>query len=312
MNCIRDIYEEVLVLQQCRALSAKVPLHRIKMFAVDLAMVALSVRTGYLIDAFTLQGDRNPSWTWNQLLQGLCQRNSEFKGVVHIYDPQSEQSFFVNISLFLSRAQRCLLLSSTDNPAPSFLEKGSDIQPISKPTSFVSLLPDGSFHPSFSDIPVELPAVLRELITQTQLISESSVRERSTVTLPPILPYNVTVPLAGFLLEYPVALCPVLIPGTDMSSFLTQVPLRVYRCLLNIEDTTGKSSATSQQNPHLLVQFSIPSVLESSHPETHSSSVISSRLEETFNARLATVFAGRGVPSLTIVHSVRTLDRVAL
>lgn len=270
------------------------------MFAVDLALIALSVRTGYLVDAFAIQ-DTNSDRGWNQLLRDLCQRISMFKDVVHVYDPSSDQSFFLNISLFLPRARGCLSVNE-----PGF-----------RPTSFIPLSSEAASNSSLSVVPEEVLAVLRHLIIQIQLISaEGSVQEAQTITLPPDLPCNVTVPLAGFLLEFPVAFCPISVPGIETRSFLNQVPLRVYRCLLNHEDKsriTRDSDTTSQQiHRHLLMQFSIPSDLESTHPETYSPSAISAHLQETFSSRLEKAFAGRTFPSLTITHSVRTLDRVAL
>ncbi|KAF9267394.1 hypothetical protein L218DRAFT_984925 [Marasmius fiardii PR-910] len=316
MDIVQEIYEQVLLLQQSHrgALSPKTPLHRIKLFAVDLAMITLCIRTGFLVDAFTIQDtdDRAASWRWNQLLRDLCQRSNRFKSVVHIYDPTSDQSFFINKPLFLSRIRGFLSLYDTDSAGLLSAMEGPNFQP----TSFISLSSEGPFNPTFTDVSEGVHAVLRHLSSQIQLISaEDSVQESMTITLPPNLSYIVTVPLAGFLLEYPVAFCPISTPGADTSSFLSQVPLRVYKCFLKLEDKdrTRDSGTNSQQKPgHLLMQFSIPAVLESTHPETHSSTVVESKLHQIFSSRLDKAFAGKTVPPLTVTHSIKTLDRVAL
>ncbi|KAJ8080552.1 hypothetical protein PM082_017386 [Marasmius tenuissimus] len=227
------------------------------------------------------------------------QKHSAFERVAHIYDPSSEQSFFVNVSLLLSRSQAILSGSSVESSEESNVDQ----------TIYVSLASDGSPNPKISSIPQEIVAVLRHLAIAMQIrhtsVDTASDECPSTIALPTELLFDVMVPLAGFILEYPVALSPTPVSGSDMSAFLSQVPLHVYECALDLDTDTAGSRR------HLLMKFSIPSVLASVHPFIFSPSIVTSKLETKLKSRLEQAFSG-SVPSLTVVYNTVTLDRVAL
>ncbi|KAK1229890.1 hypothetical protein PQX77_007062 [Marasmius sp. AFHP31] len=253
------------------------------------------------MDAFTIGTDQGegPGPVWGRVIRILRKKHPAFERVAHIYDPSSEQSFCVNVSLLLSRSQSILSGSSVETSE----ERDAD------QTIYVSLASDGSSSPKISSIPQEIVAVLRHLVIAMQIRHTSvdtAPHERpSTMALPTELRFDVMVPLAGFILEYPVALSPTPISGSDMSAFLSQVPLHVYECALDL----GTDTAGSRR--HLLMKFSIPSVLASVHPSDLSPSIVTSKLETKLNSRLEQAFPG-SVPSLTVVYNTVTLDRVAL
>ncbi|KAJ7600640.1 hypothetical protein C8J56DRAFT_13940 [Mycena floridula] len=202
--------------------SFKVPASKRRLFATDLALVALSVRTAYLVDAVAFS---RPLEIFGSLLSRLREKSALFHNVLYLWDPSSEQSFFINIRLLLHcwfgeglslsdrlRARiRFVLLSANDDP---------------------KLL---------TDPPTSVLVTLRN-------IGNHATPFPLTITLAPDLGPEVLIPLAAVLLEYPVALC---IPDTvdDMSFFLARQPLNVYQATLRWPDTDEE---------HTLLKFSCP------------------------------------------------------
>ncbi|KAK0202006.1 hypothetical protein DFS33DRAFT_1386291 [Desarmillaria ectypa] len=134
-----------------------------RQFAVNLSLIALSVRTGYLVDTFATRT------IFKKLVIALRERNPLFKDVVHLYEPTADQSFFINVPRFHSRA-------------PEFRD-----------TIYVSV----SGH--LMSPPENVLNTLRSIKMHATDIS---------CTLPSDLPVDITVPLAAVLLEYPVAYVP--------------------------------------------------------------------------------------------------------
>lgn len=101
------------------------------------------------------------------------------------------------------------------------------------------------------------------------------------------------------LIGYPVAYVPA---SPNQVSFLSNVPLDVYECLLTFDNSLQVS------NPHTLLKFSCPSGIAKEHHVLGPSCIIE-RLTATFQLRLQ-----RAVPGTELVvrHSSETLDRVAL
>ncbi|PBK97406.1 hypothetical protein ARMGADRAFT_1060622 [Armillaria gallica] len=132
-------------------------------FAVDLSLVALSIRTGYLADTYATRT------VFEKLVIALRKRNALFNDIIHLYEPTADQSFFINVPRFHSRA-------------PEFRD-----------TIYVSV----SGH--FVSPPESVLNTLRSIEIQPTDIS---------CTLPSELPVDITVPLAAVLLEYPVAYVP--------------------------------------------------------------------------------------------------------
>ncbi|KAK0487669.1 hypothetical protein IW261DRAFT_1327286 [Armillaria novae-zelandiae] len=132
-------------------------------FAVDLSLVALSVRTGYLVDTYATR------IVFEELVIALRKRNALFNDIIHLYEPAADQSFFINVPRFHSRA-------------PDFRD-----------TIYVSVSND------LVSPPESVLSTLRGIEIQPTDIS---------CTLPSELPVEITVPLAAVLLEYPVAYVP--------------------------------------------------------------------------------------------------------
>lgn len=129
-------------------------------------------------------------------------------------------------------------------------------------------------------------------------LSATSTRSQIplSVTLPVDLTPAVTVPLAAVLLEYPVAYVP---PPDLLQSFLSNIPLDVYEYTLVTDNDQG----------HLLLKFSCPSILAEAYPDCLGSSHIIAYLTRNFEERLK-----RSIPraTLRIAHSCETKDRLAL
>lgn len=87
----------------------KIPVNRLWLFANDLSLVVLGIRTGYLLDAFAIP---NPVDTFTCLINQLRMHRPDFSFIVHIYEPASDQSFFVNSHLF-RRMHQCSSFSAS-------------------------------------------------------------------------------------------------------------------------------------------------------------------------------------------------------
>jgi hypothetical protein len=118
--------------------------------------------------------------------------------------------------------------------------------------------------------------------------------------LPGNLSQETTIPLAALLVGYPVAY----VPGSpDQSSFLSNVPLDVYECVLTFDESQQVS------NLHTLLKFSCPSGLAQDHPDLLGPPQIIEHLNGRYRNRLQ-----KAAPDtkLVVLHSSETLDRVAL
>jgi hypothetical protein len=218
---------------------------------------------------------------------------------MHVYEPTSNQSFFVHVPLLLRRGFPDILGS------PS--EEQNRTCPRGK-TTFVRPERDGFEIVSESSPnkngrrdswtqstapPSGLTAVLQSLLIPGSYIPTS-------ITLPADLTPEITVPLAALLLEYPVAY----VPSLDQLSFLSNVLLDVYECILVFHDEDG-----NRTGHHLLLKFSCPSNLAEEHPDRLSPSHIVAHLTANFGGRLQ-----ESVPRATFhaTHSRDIRDRIAL
>ncbi|RDB17984.1 hypothetical protein Hypma_000744 [Hypsizygus marmoreus] len=241
-----------------------------RLFAIDLALIALSVRTGYLVDVVSLL---DPVEIFSQLLCGLRSTCPEFENVVHVYEATSGQSFFVNKRLLL------------EHGGPSaYLHR----------TSFVQLHTGSPFN-----VLVDPPTALER--TLQSLIDNGTTSQLTSITLPSELTPEMAIPLAAVLLEYPVAYVP---SSLSQSSFLSNVPLDVYECVL-----TFNGRQTVLPSKHTLLKFSCPSELGKEHPDRLGNAHVTVSLKEKFKHRLQS--SGIGA-SLEVLQNCQTLDRVAL
>lgn len=115
------------------------------------------------------------------------------------------------------------------------------------------------------------------------------------MTLPEGLTQQTLIPLAAFLLEYPVGYIPV---SLDQKIFLSSTPLDVYECTLTPRDG----------NSHALLKFSCPcsiGLLDSSF----SAAGVQISLQRLFGDRIEEL---GGCFDLSLQHHVEQLDRVGL
>ncbi|KAJ7672792.1 hypothetical protein B0H17DRAFT_1208655 [Mycena rosella] len=143
----------------------KLPLPKRASLALDLTLIALACRPGWLVDAVAVQDAERIFADLLRILQGT---HPLFAGVQHLFDPGSQQSFFVNTAL----------ASAAD---------------IAADVAFVSLRPNHD--PQL--LPAPPPAVLAALRAL-----------RTTHALPPALTPHTLISLAAVLLGYPVAYAP--------------------------------------------------------------------------------------------------------
>jgi hypothetical protein len=104
------------------------------------------------------------------------------------------------------------------------------------------------------------------------------------------------IPLAGVLLEYPIAY--VVPPETDV--FLSHVPLDVYTCTVHFPGA-DKSNTT-----HTLLKFSCPAAL--AHVDV---AFVPAALLRALQTRFGPRLAAHGM-TLRVEHTTSTLPRVAL
>ncbi len=112
------------------------------------------------------------------------------------------------------------------------------------------------------------------------------------------------IPLAAIILDYPVAYIPA---SAHQMSFLSSVPLVVYRCYVRIREPAGeKCDDVGEQ--HLLLQFSCPEQLTDASSSLGLDRVVS-QLETTFQPRVTQFLPGS---TFHVEQEHITLDRVAL
>ena len=105
---------------------------------------------------------------------------------------------------------------------------------------------------------------------------------------------HLLIPLAAFLLEYPVGYVPL---DANQTTFLSDIPLDVYTCVL---EDSGEE--------HILLQFSCPQSVSQSVARLVPDEV-RRRLLDRFQPRLQAVdYPGQ----LKVQHSQETLPRVGL
>ncbi|KAG6820715.1 hypothetical protein H0H93_012768 [Arthromyces matolae] len=240
----RLIHDSIVKFPELR----KVSFQRRQQFIMDLALVAVALRAGYLVDNIAISEQES---VFSDLISALrlasffTTIHDTFSHVVHVYEPTSEQSFFLNIPISVER-----------------LGIWTDC------TSFVSLAPDPStlslmHKPPFSTT-LALESLLEDLIVQVPPPPSIPIKSCSLL--------KTAVPLAAILLEYPVAYT----PETLESPFLCNVPLDVYECVVSFGETTT----------HTLLKFSCPSELANQHPDALGQPYIKRLLKERYLARI--------------------------
>ncbi|KAG5648408.1 hypothetical protein DXG03_004982 [Asterophora parasitica] len=199
----------------------KIASQKRRQFVIDIALIGLGIRTGYLVDVVAPQ---DPVET--------C---PEFEAVAHVYEPTSDQSFIVNIPTLLCRRTQ-------DDAKASYRDE----------TSFVLLGKNASFS-LCPGPPVELTEALSALVDD----ATNHATPAPSISTRQNLPREMSIPLAAVLLEYPVAYVPFSLE--DNVPFLPNVSLDVYECVLTLAQggfhTLLKFSCPSdlgQRYPNLL------------------------------------------------------------
>ena|ERR1700722_1927579 len=113
---------------------------------------------------------------------------------------------------------------------------------------------------------------------------------------------EVTVPLAAFLLEYPIAYVPTSLTQT---SFLSGVCLDVYDCTLSCPHHFTDNSTT---HSHSFLKFSSPQQLGLENSNLSPATLIS-KMDTRYKGRLEAIGHAR---VLKIHHHIASFDRVAL
>ena len=138
-------------------------------------------------------------------------------------------------------------------------------------------------------MPIELSDVLRQLT--------ASLDEQSTIIpLPTGLTPQVLVPLAGFLLEYPVSYVPT---SADQAIFLSSTPLNIFECIIFLPGDLAYSE-------HIMFKFSCPA--QANLDRRLNPGFISETLQSRFTERLKDIEGSR----IEVRHHVETLGNVAL
>ncbi|THH20078.1 hypothetical protein EW146_g1180 [Bondarzewia mesenterica] len=238
-----------------------------------MSLVALGIRTAYLLDAFSVP---DPVDVFSRVIIQLPSEIPLFESVLHVYEPSSEQSFLINVPLFRRACQ------GGEGFAPDQAEN----------TSFISL---NETPTRLSKAPDDLRRVLNGLSESFAATSDPSI------PLPTGLTQQTVIPLAAVLLEYPVAYVPISAYQTD---FLSSIPLTVYECTLRFN---GRDAATGS-NSHCILKFSCPTMIED---QFHflSPSELTPKLAEHFRRRIVEADLSA---SVQVKYHVETHDRVAL
>ncbi|KIM43228.1 hypothetical protein M413DRAFT_398784 [Hebeloma cylindrosporum] len=146
------------------------------LFSTDLALVAHGIRTGYLVDVIA---SKDPPKTFSHLLSALRANaipGEIFANVLHIYEPTSDQSFFVNTIRLVSRIEMLLSNSGSSNSKadnyPAFVQLHAPFRLLERApeplvyllsSSFMPQPPSILSHAPFHLLPMSQVQVLRVL-----------------------------------------------------------------------------------------------------------------------------------------------------
>ncbi|KAH8104728.1 hypothetical protein BXZ70DRAFT_611993 [Cristinia sonorae] len=217
-DCFYSFLDATLRQMQQLPYYRKIPLHRLQIFATDIALVSVGVRAGYLFDTFALSGQaRKPSYILADTIRRLRQYDPAYKEVVILQDDIRDQFFFVNVPLFLKHCREGLSLehvyqAQDNNHAPTFVLLDDEPRLL-------------------HTIPPDLHRIIQEL---SSTISSNTVSPylKELLTIPEDSLQDI-IPLAAAILEYPVGYVPL---NPEQIIFLPWEVLDVYRCVLRVTD----------------------------------------------------------------------------
>lgn len=240
------------------------PHTKLLQFSMDICLVALGVRTAYLVDALT---PPDPVSVFTSLLKSLRLKSQLFGDVFLLSVPMHMQTFFV---------RRTVLLEYTLLNFPSFV------------------LLDQNLTVSLSE-----PDGLRDILLNwnCEILRHGGL----SYSLPDDLTQESLIPLAGVLLDYPVAYVPV---SVHQSTFLDGEPLDVYE--VAVDNPSRDFSSTPVTSEFVFIKFSCPRRV-GEKDSSLSPSCLLLLLKHKFGFRLENIGA-----SVSIRHYTEKLDRVAL
>ncbi|KAN0087636.1 hypothetical protein V8E55_006257 [Tylopilus felleus] len=237
-------------------------------FAVHICLVAHHVRTGHLVDALF---PPNSTAALGSLLMALRKKSAVFKDVVCWHHVPTSQSFVVHVPHL--QAKITALLDGVE--ACVFIRLAE--------------------RPSVSRDP---PGALQDALGGMRFAMTESP-DTLVLSLSELFTEEVLIPLAAVVIDYPVAYFPAFPAQT---SFLEGEPLDVYT--VSFEWTS--ESTSSLVGEHVLLKFSCPQILASSHAELSPRTVI-----RNLHVKFAAVLERIGA-SISVTHRTETLERVAL
>ena len=149
---------------------------------------------------------------------------------------------------------------------------------------------------------------LRSLVQQ--ILVHSPTQSFLQLSLPhthSVTPEALLVPLAAFLIEYPIAYVPAGGASAPIPAYLSGVPLDIYECAIEPGTPAPNSASGVVPKRSTLLKFSCPRTLGEEHSE-----LAPKRMREKLQARFGPRLRTAGVGELIVDHSIETLDRVAL
>ncbi|KAH9480664.1 hypothetical protein JR316_0007264 [Psilocybe cubensis] len=257
-------------------------------FSSNLALVAQSIRTGYLLDIFAPQ---NPVALFSRLLEDLrsdTRTRDCFASVLHLFEPSFDQSFFVNTRLLFHRIESfnqpatCLSFQEHIGLRPVFVHLGASFEIVDPPTQIVQLL-----------------------VSLLDLVSTSPTP--SSHTLPSDIPMELAVALAAIFLDYPIAY----VPSVSHQNALSGKPLDFYECSLTYFEGNGRREENPREITHTIMKFSSPVELWTCRPNEYMQLQPQSVIENLRNMFQKRIQNLRGVRIIAVEHCTRTLQHVA-
>ncbi|KII90602.1 hypothetical protein PLICRDRAFT_52328 [Plicaturopsis crispa FD-325 SS-3] len=274
-DTVAVVYETARIIPEFRKSSHV----RLRSFSEDVALVALSVRSAYLVDAIAVSSRALTALVvkLRQSEKGIF--SSRFKQLIQVHDLESEQSFLANAPM---------LMAISDSLQYQSIVQGEPSVPS-----------DNSLWTRFVVLDVEPHLIQRPphaLFSAVQGVCENwRASQMPSYALPSGLDQQTLVPLAGVLLGYPVAYVPV---SASQTAFLPGALLDVYECIL----------VHLQGRRHTLLKFSCPSSVALENPSLAPAALVAS-ITHVFKSRLADLNAGI---DLKVLHHTAAFDRVAL
>ncbi|KAJ3539229.1 hypothetical protein NM688_g6397 [Phlebia brevispora] len=286
------------VLRQIKSIPAlkKVPGAKLQTFSLEICLVALGLRSGYLFDTFSVRG--NQLEVLCGVVQALRRDLPAFKNIVLLHEQHTDAYFFISVPLLLERCKGELQLGISPTVTP---DGAHEVPQHQAGMMFVSISPTEVT--PLSSMPERLAQLLRQLYDTLDAHRAGKSDYPPSIMMPAGEDMSATdvVPLAAVLIEYPVAYIP---QAADQSSFLSGVELEVYSCIL-VTDMGHQDGDATLPDRHTVMQFSCPRTL------LPDSDIIVEGLRTKFTGRLESLRTE--LPChLEITSRTERLDRVAL